>query len=320
MVDNLIWGCRSLFKRVSAHSRASILLFTVVSILFPALLGCRPSNTEIVVIKGSDTEVNLVQEMAESYMDREPLVSLTITGGGSGYGIASLINEKTDIANSSRGLSAKEKDLIGAAGLEIYTVIFAQDALAVIVNPATKVSEMDLETIGRIYRGEIKNWKELNGGDVPVSLYGRQSNSGTFVYFRETVVKGEYSADVKQMNGTAQIVEAIKQDPGGIGYIGIGYLINEAGDSLKSATAVALKDKNGAVISPTDKASIIDGRYPLVRPLFQFINGKPQGKALEFLRFELSEEGQNLVTKSGYFAIGNSQRKLNSEQNIGLSE
>ncbi len=282
-------------------------------------LGCQHTNVETVVIKGSDTEVNLVQELAERFMETDADSSLTITGGGSGFGIASLINRKTDIANSSRPLNSKEKQLIDKQGFRVYPVIFAQDAIAVVVHPKANVSELSLSDIGKIYRGEAKNWKEFGGSDTPISLYGRQSNSGTFVYFREVIVKGEYDATVKQMNGTAQIIEAVKQDAGGIGYVGIGYLLSKKDEVVNGLTPVSLVVEGKPPISPLDKAAILEGRYPLVRPLFQFTNGEPTGKSLKFLRYELSEEGQQIVTKNGYFEINESQKKANNELGIGLN-
>lgn len=155
-----------------------VLAFILASLLLFIFSSCKYSKVEIVTVKGSDTEVNLVQELAEQFMENDPNISLTITGGGSGYGIASLINQKTDIANSSRPLNEKEKQLIEKQNIEVYPVIFAQDAIAVVVHPNTKITELSLEDVGKIFRGEIKNWKELGGSDVPVSLYGRQSNSG----------------------------------------------------------------------------------------------------------------------------------------------
>lgn len=270
------------------------------------------------VVKGSDTEVNLVQELAEKFMEADANISLTITGGGSGYGIAALINQKTDIANSSRPLNDKEKQLMEKQGVKFFPVIFAQDAIAVVVNPKSNIKELSLDDLGRIYRGEAMNWKEFGGADLPVSLYGRQSNSGTFVFFREKIVKGEYASSVKQMNGTAQIIEAVKQDEGGIGYVGIGYLINKKDEVVGGVLPVNLKDAGKQAVSPLDKNAILDGTYPIVRPLYQFINGVPKGKTLDFLRFELSEEGQKIVTQNSYFEINEAQRKLNSELGIGL--
>lgn len=295
-----------------------VLFFFIAGLMLIVFSNCSHSKVEIVTIKGSDTEVNLVQELAERFMENDADISLTITGGGSGYGIASLINQKTNIANSSRPLNDKEKQLIEKQGIKVYPVIFAQDAIAVIVHPQTKISELSLDEVGKIFRGEIKNWKELGGEDIAISLYGRQSNSGTFVYFRERILKGEYDSSIKQMNGTAQLIEAVKQDIGGIGYVGIGYLLNKKDEVASTITAVKLRENDKTAVSPLDKDAIIDGRYPIIRPLFQFLNGKPQGKSLEFLRYELSEEGQKIVAQSGYFEINEKQREENNALGVGL--
>jgi phosphate transport system substrate-binding protein len=296
----------------------SVFSFLFGGLLLFTLSSCSHSKVEIVTIKGSDTEVNLVQELAEQFMENDADISLTITGGGSGYGIASLINQKTDIANSSRPLNEKEKQLIEKQGIKVYPVIFAQDAIAVVVHPKTKITELSLDEVGKIFRGEIKNWKELGGEDIVISLYGRQSNSGTFVYFRERILKGEYDASIRQMNGTAQLIEAVKQDIGGVGYVGIGYLLNKKDEVASTITAVKLRENDKAAVSPLDKEAIIDGRYPIIRPLFQFLNGKPQGKSLEFLRYELSDEGQKIIAQSGYFEINRQQREQNNALGVGL--
>ena len=295
-----------------------------ISLIFSGVLvllfsfSCNHSKVEIVTVKGSDTEVNLVQELAEQFMEKDPDISLTITGGGSGFGIASLINQKTDIANSSRPLNEKEKTLIEKEGLKVYPVIFAQDALAIVVHPKTGIEELSLGQLGKIFRGEIRNWKEIGGADIPVSLYGRQSNSGTFVYFREKILQGEYDPSIKQMNGTAQIIEAVKQDKGGVGYVGIGYLLSQKEEVNKNLTAVRLTENGKDSFSPLDQKAIINGDYPIIRPLFQFVNGNPTHKTLGFIRYELSREGQEIVVKNGYFEINEKQRRENSALGIGL--
>ncbi|MCX7767123.1 MAG: PstS family phosphate ABC transporter substrate-binding protein, partial [Candidatus Sumerlaeia bacterium] len=194
--------------------------FTILLLCFSTF-----AQKRFIQIKGSDTEVNLVQTLAETYMKSNPGISLAVTGGGSGTGIAALINKKTDIANSSRPIKADELELAKQQGVEPVSLIFATDALAVIVHSSNPLTTVTLEQLGQIYRGEIKNWRTLGGPDLPITLYGRQSNSGTFVFFREFVVKADYSSEMRQMNGNSQIVESLRNDKSGIGYVGIGYIL-----------------------------------------------------------------------------------------------
>ena len=176
----------------------------------------------MIQVKGSDSEVNLVQRLAEVFMQKNPGVNISVTGGGSGTGIAALINKQTDIANSSRELNVKEEEAAKKAGVTPFRVAFATDAVSVILHPENQVSKLTLEQLGKIFKGEIENWKQVGGPDLKISLYGRQSNSGTYVFFREFVLKGDYSQRMKSMNGNAQIVEGVQRDKAGVGYVAVG--------------------------------------------------------------------------------------------------
>ena len=181
----------------------------------------------MIQVKGSDSEVNLVQRLAEVFMQKNPGVNISVTGGGSGTGIAALINKQTDIANSSRELSAKEEEAAKKAGVSPFRVAFATDGISVILHPENPVSKLTVDQLGKIFKGEIGNWKEVGGPDMKISLYGRQSNSGTYVFFREFVLKGDYSQHMKSMNGNAQIVEGVQRDKAGVGYAAVGYVVSE---------------------------------------------------------------------------------------------
>lgn len=262
---------------------------------------CTQRNIENLIIKGSDTELNLVLELAETYMDNDPNASISISGGGSGVGITALLNHRTDIANSSRALNDEEIALGSRQGMQLVSTVFASDALAVIVHPEVGLTQISLENLGKIYAGDIKNWKELGGKDGRISLYGRQSNSGTFMYFREKVLGRDFSQDLKQLNGTAQMLESVKLDPNGIGFVGFGYLFGQNGDLYPGISVLALQaDPKAAAVSPLDKQAILSGLYPLTRPLYQITDGPPTGKALDFIRFELSKTGQAVIARSGY--------------------
>ncbi len=278
------------------------------------LLSCSFRDVETIVIRGSDTEVNLVLRLAETFMDEDPDISIAVTGGGSGTGIAALINKKTDIANSSREFKPSELELARERGVDVVPIIFAVDALTFVVNDALTVDALTLDEIKAIYTGEITNWSTLGGQDLPISLYGRQANSGTFVYIQKNILQADYSDQMKQMNGTSQIIESIKNDPAGIGYVGIGYIVDKEGKVTEGIKILDIKVQDSAeAVSPLKFSNITDGTYPIVRPLYQYLDGQPTGKLKEFLLYELSDEGQEIISDGGYFPITKAYRQQNEK-------
>lgn len=278
--------------------------------------GCSSQHQQVenILIKGSDTEVNLALALAETYMSADPGVSIAVTGGGSGAGIAALINGKTSIANASRPMKAEEIALAKERKVQPLASVLGMDAIAIVVNLQCPVQQLSLKQLGGIYRGNIQNWKALGGPDAKISLYGRQSNSGTFVYFRDSIVRSEYSNQVKQMNGTAQIVEAIKNDVYGIGYVGVGYILEKSGIQHSDIKVLAIsRNHPSAAFLPTDPKSIESGDYPMIRPLYQYTNGRPKGNLQLYLHYCLSPEGQALVKANGYFPVSE-QYQLQNEQ------
>ncbi|MCD6574898.1 substrate-binding domain-containing protein, partial [Candidatus Aerophobetes bacterium] len=172
--------------------------------------------------------------------------------------------------------------------------------------------------ISKIFKGEIKNWKEVGGKDIPISLYGRQGNSGTFVYFRDNVVRADYSDRMRRMNGNAQIVEVVRRDVSGIGYVGVGYVLKEGGKVTEGIKVIEVaKDKNSPAVSPLNPENVKKGLYPITRPLYQYSNGVPGGNLLDFIKFELSDEGQKIVMEEGFYPISQQYKRLN-QKNIGL--
>ncbi len=274
---------------------------TLILSLLICLVGCGRQNVENITIKGSDTEVNLVLQLAEAYMDTDPTVSISVSGGGSGVGIAGLLNGRIDVANSSREIMKEELAMAAQRQLNAEPFVFAADALAIICHPSVSFDSLQLDELGRIFSGEVQNWSQLGGRAGQISLYGRQSNSGTFMYFRERVLGKDYAPGIKQMNGNAQILEAIKADANAIGYIGFGYLTDESGALWQGIKVIKLGSERGKnAISPLDRAAIKAGLYPLTRPLFQFTNGEPTGKTRAFFAFEKSAAGQAIIAKNGY--------------------
>jgi len=267
---------------------------------------------DMLQIKGSDTLINLVQRLAESYMEENPGKYIAVTGGGSGTGIAALMNNKCDIANASRLMKDKEIEQASDLGIDVKRVVIAIDGLSVITNPGNPVTKLTVDEIGKIFRGEITNWKDVGGKDMSITLYGRQSNSGTFVFFRDDILKGDYSQKMNHMNGNAQIVEAIKQDVSGIGYVGVGYIKDAQG-----LTVVRVAMKAGSnYASPLDSADVKSGKYPISRPLNQYINGSPKGTIKAFLEYELSPRGQQIVEEEGFFPIPGEYDEFNSQAGL----
>jgi len=288
-------------------------LFFLAIILLPA--ACSRRKIETITIKGSDTEVNLVLQLAEAYMDTDPDVSVNITGGGSGVGIAGLLNGNTDVANSSREISPYELALAAERGIAVEPFVFAADALAIICHPSVPLDSLLLDDLGKIFSGDIQNWQALSGSNGEVSLYGRQSNSGTFIYFRERVLGKDFAPSIKQMNGNAQILEAVKADPNAIGYIGFGYLTDEHGKLRDGIKVIRLaKERGQKAISPLDKLAIKEGLYPLTRPLYQFTDGEPSGKTRDFYEFEKSALGQHIIAKNGYLPAAEAGLAQNANQ------
>ncbi len=289
--------------------------------IFAFIAGCgsgeeRDSRKHI-QINGSDTEVNLVQSLAETFMGKNPHIRISVTGGGSGTGIAAIINGQTDIANSSRSMRESEIEQARRRGIEPLPIVFAMDGLAIVTHESNPVESLTIDQISRIYRGDITNWKDVGGPDMTITLYGRQSNSGTYVYFREHIVKADYSARMRNMNGTAQIVEAIRSDISGIGYVGIGYIADRESTVISRIHVVEVAaDDASPAFSPLDPENVMSGKYPISRPLYQYTNGLPEGEMLAFIRWELSEEGQDVVVQSGYYPVSDQYMQLNKELGI----
>ena len=256
-----------------------------------------------VQVKGSDTMVNMAQRLAEVYMQKNAGEKVAVTGGGSGTGISALQNSKCDIANSSRSMKDKELKKAKEKGIDVKEIAIAVDALSILVNDNNPLTSISKEALAGIYKGEITNWKEVGGQDLPISLYGRQPNSGTFDFFREHVLAGEYSIKMAQMNGNSQIVDAVRQDNGGIGYAGVGY-VAENGKPVKGIKILPVSEKDGEkAYSPLDEKNIYSGKYPIARALFQYVDGAPKGTIKTFIEFELSAEGQKVVAEEGFYPV-----------------
>ena len=247
-------------------------------------------------IKGSDTMVRLGQRWAEQYMKLHKDITLQVSGGGSGTGIAALLNGGTDICQASRDMKAQEYADAESKKIKVHRVAVALDGIAIFLNEANPVKELSLEQLRGIYTGSITNWKEVGGPSHIIILYGRENNSGTYAFFKEHVLKSEDYADVTQtLPGTAAVVNAVANDKYGIGYGGMAW--------GKGTKAIAVKkDDQSAAVEPTNDA-VINGTYPISRELYWFFNGTPAGETKDFLNWALSPDGQKLAADIDYVPL-----------------
>lgn len=253
--------------------------------------------------KGSDTIVNLALAWAEKYQNDHPEVRISVTGGGSGTGIAALVNGTVDIANASRQIKQEEADDAKSNGIEPVEHIIARDAIAVIVNPTNPVNELTLQQISDMYSGKIINWKEVGGEDRPIVRLSRETNSGTHVYFLETVLrlgnsedKTLFSTDTLLLPSSEGIVAEVRQNPNAIGYDGLGYVPKD----LK--TIAIAEDAGGAYVLPSIP-TVNDKTYPIARDLYMYTDGEPTGALKEYLDWILSTEAQKIVEELGFVPV-----------------
>lgn len=249
-----------------------------------------------IAIKGSDTMVILAQRWAEQYPKSTPL-EFQVTGGGSGTGIAALINGTTTICSSSRPIKPKEVELLkqrtGYRGMEVRV---ARDGISIYVHKANPVTRLTIDQIRGIFTGAITNWKDVGGNDARIILYSRENNSGTYEFFKEHVLsKQDFAATAQHLPGTAALINALSKDKNGIGYGGAAYASN-----VKS---LAVAEKGSAsYISPTS-STIVDGSYPISRFLYFYLGKRPEGAVKEFVDWVISPAGQRVVTAVGYYPI-----------------
>jgi phosphate transport system substrate-binding protein len=251
-----------------------------------------------ITVKGSDTLVILAQKWAETYMGKNPATKIQVTGGGSGVGLAALVNQTTDLADASRKIKTKEiEGCIKAFGKRPTEYKVALDGLSVYVNSENAVKELDVEQLEKIFTAKIKNWKEVGGADAPITVYSRENSSGTYEFFKEHVLKGQdFASTAQTMPGTAALLQAVAKDKNGIGYGGAAY-----GQGAKHVPIK--KDSSSPAIDPTEE-NVINGTYPIWRYLYIYVNPTlDKGEVAQYLNWIRSDEGQKLVKDIGYFPL-----------------
>jgi phosphate transport system substrate-binding protein len=277
-------------------------LFVIVVFILHSTLAFAAGKNSI-QIKGSDTMVNLAQAWAEAYMKENPGAFVAVTGGGSGTGFSSLISSTCDIAMASRSIKNKEIALAKDKGVNPKEIKVALDGLAVVVNPKNPVDKLTIDQLANIFTGKITNWKEVGGMDAKITLLSREVNSGTHVYFKEHVLrkmdpnsKEEFAASALMLPSSQAIADEVANNASAIGYYGMGYI------SSKQKAVHVSRDSKSPYDAPTIE-NVVNGKYPISRPLFLYINGEAQGLVKKFLDFALSKEGQEIVLKTDFVPI-----------------
>jgi phosphate transport system substrate-binding protein len=280
------------------------LLFLIFLILLTACSSntseTDPGTDAYIENKGSDTIVNLALAWAETYQAEHPEVRISVTGGGSGTGITSLVNGTVDIANASRQIKEEEIAEAQSNGVEPLEHIIARDAIAVIVHPDNPISQLTLKQISDIYSGTYNNWSELGGEDRPIVRLSRETNSGTHVYFLETVLrlgstedKTLFSTDTLLLPSSEGIIAEVRQNPNAIGYDGLGYVP----DDLKM---IAIAEQEGGDYVLPSIPTVNDKTYPIARDLYMYTDGEPTGIVKEYLDWILDSEAQEIVAELGF--------------------
>lgn len=255
---------------------------------------------------GSDTMVNLAQAWAEEYAKVEPGVSVEVAGGGSGVGISALMSGTADIANSSRKLEPEEASKAKQAGHEPKEFLVGFDGLAIFVHKDNPITEISVEELGDIYRegGKLEKWSQLGVKAIPgakgddIIRVSRQNNSGTYAYFRETVVgkKADFKSGSMDMNGSKDVVELVGKTPNAIGYSGLGY-------ATPAVKVVKVAKKKGEPAIAPSIATVLDKTYPIARPMFMYTPGEPPAHVKKYLDWILADAGQKIVETTGYVPL-----------------
>jgi len=277
----------------------------ILTLALGVALGGLTASAGSITVKGSDTLVILAQKWAEIYMGKNSGVKIQVTGGGSGTGFAALQNQTTDLCNASRKIKAKEIEACMKAfnGKRPTEYKVAVDGLSIYVNANNPVKELSLEQLEGIFTGKIKNWKDVGGSDLPITVCSRENSSGTYEFFKEHVLKGkDFVASAQTMPGTAGVLNAVANDPKAIGYGGAAY---GAG-----AKHLAVKETDSSpAIEPTEE-TVLSQKYPIWRYLYVYVNpAQDKGEIASYLGWIRGEDGQKIVKDVGYYPLPENLRQ-----------
>jgi phosphate transport system substrate-binding protein len=286
--ENPIYNWRKMMR-----SRNFKITFLVLIAAF--LISYMPSTTFAAgkgfIIKGSTTVLPIAQATSEVFMEKNPSIQISVQGGGSGVGIASLLDKTTDIADSSRKIKKEEIDKAKAGGVSPFETEIALDGIAVIVNPGNPVKALTKDQIKAVYTGKVSNWSQIGGKNEKIVVVSRDSSSGTYEAFDELALnKEKVRQDALTTASNQAVAQTVAQTPGAIGYVGIGYL----SEKLKAVTVDGIA---------CTKETVISKKYPLARGLYMYTNGAPAGDVKKFIDFVLSKEGQKIVVEEGFVGL-----------------
>lgn len=254
------------------------------------------TSSSSITIKGSDTTLPISQKLAEQYMLENSGETLIVTGGGSGVGISSLMAETTDIAQSSRKIKFDEVLKIEDAGKSIEEIVIAYDAMAIVVHPENKVNDLTRQQLEDIFTGKIQNWSELGGDDLKIIPYSRETSSGTYEFFKESVLNDKnYVNGIMSMPATGAIIQSVNQTPGAIGYVGLAYL-NE------DVKAINVSYDGEKFVQPSIE-NAKNNTYPVVRPLYFYHSADVNENVKKFIEYSLSPTGQKLIEEIGFITV-----------------
>jgi phosphate transport system substrate-binding protein len=288
--------------------------FITAALIMILLSGCRQgvkptqsdtgnTQTQTIVNKGSDTLVNLALAWAEKYHELHSQVEISVTGGGSGTGIAALINKTVDIANASRQISPEELQLAKANGVVPVEYTVARDAIAIVVNPSNPVTHLTIRQLSDIYSGKVNNWNEVGGDDRVIVRLSRETNSGTHVFFLQNVIrlgdskdKTLFATDTLLLPSSEGITAETRDNPNAIGYDGLGYVTSEV-----KVIAVGASDSGPFIMPSAD--SVNNKQYPIARDLYMYTDGQPTGSVMDYINWIITPEAQNIVTELGFVPI-----------------
>jgi len=278
-------------------------LLSISAALMFAASAFAASGKNSIQIKGSDTMVNLAQAWAEKYMEKNPGDFVAVTGGGSGTGLSSLISGTCDIAMSSRNIKGKEIAIAKKKGIDPNETKVALDGLAVVVNPKNPVGKLTTDQLASVFTGKLSNWKDLGGKDEKIVILSREVNSGTHVYFKEHVLrkndvnsKEEFAPGALMLSSSQAIADEVTGNTAAIGYYGMGYI------SPKQKPVAIAKDEKSEYVTPVIE-NVLNGKYPISRPLFIYTNGSPHDLVKKFIDYALSAEGQEIVLKTDFVPV-----------------
>ncbi|WP_410208558.1 phosphate ABC transporter substrate-binding protein [Fusobacterium sp.] len=254
-------------------------------------------RSKIVQLKGSDTILNASQAMAEKFMVTNKGARIAVTGGGSGVGISSLINKTTDIAMASRNMKAKEYDQAKAQGINIDEIVVGYDGITIIANKSNPIKDIDDKTLGKVFRGEITNWKELGGEDAEIVVLSRDSSSGTHEFFKEHIIREgnangtqEYGAKTLYMPSNQAIKQEVTNNKNAIGYIGMGYM----DDSVEAIKVDGV---------PATRENVLSKSYPIAREVYWYTTKERDGVVKDLVDFAVSPDGQAIMQAEGFVPV-----------------